>query len=238
MDGRVVAAAWRNIERAGFSDRIHVEKCDVADWRMPEKARTGLILTNPPYGNRLESRERAAELFRILGERLRNEAVGWRFGLLLSESELGHQLGLRSRRQYRFYNGSLETTLLLFDIRESEFRQPQQSLEELRTGIPEPAIHNEERAAMLANRLRKNRRHLRRKISQAPDESHCLYDADIPEYAVRITQTGEQLTVTEYAPPASVPEKAARQRLAEVLAVAPEVLGIDPGAVSYEYVRR
>jgi len=91
---------------------------------------------------------------------------------------------------------------------------------------------------MLANRLRKNRRHLRRRINQAPDESHCLYDADIPEYAVRITQTGEQLTVTEYAPPASVPEKAARQRLAEVLAVAPDVLGIDPGAVSYEYVRR
>ncbi|MGM0434003.1 MAG: bifunctional 23S rRNA (guanine(2069)-N(7))-methyltransferase RlmK/23S rRNA (guanine(2445)-N(2))-methyltransferase RlmL [Pseudomonadota bacterium] len=238
VDGRVVAAAWRNIERAGFSDRIHVEKCDVAEWRMPEKATTGLILTNPPYGNRLESRERAAELFRILGERLRSEAVGWRFGLLLSESELGHQLGLRSRRQYRFYNGSLETTLLLFDIRESEFRQPEQSLEEVRTGIPEPVIHNQERAAMLANRLRKNRRHLRRKIHQAPDESHCLYDADIPEYAVRITQTGEQLTITEYAPPASVPQKAARQRLAEVLAVAPNVLGVDPEAVSYEYVRR
>ena len=237
-DKQVVARAWRNIERAGFSDRIHVEKCDVADWRIPEKASTGLILTNPPYGNRLETRDRAAELFRTLGERVRAEAPGWRMGLLLADPELGHQLGLRSRRQYRFYNGNLETTLLLFDIRESEFRQPEQSLDELRTGIPEPAIHNEERAAMLANRLRKNRRHLRRKINSAPDQAHCLYDADIPEYAVRITQTGERLDILEYAPPASVPEKAARHRLAEVLAVAPDVLGIDPEAVSYEYVRR
>lgn len=233
-DRRVVAVAWRNIERAGLSDRIHVEKCDVADWRMPEKARTGLVLTNPPYGNRLESRERAAELFRILGERLRSEAAGWRLGLLLSEPELGHQLGLRSRRQYRFYNGSLETTLLLFDIRESEFRRPEQSLAELRTGIPEPTIYNEERAAMLANRLRKNRRHLRRRLNSAPAEAHCLYDADMPEYAVRITQTGERLHILEYAPPASVPEKAARQRLAEVLAVAPEVLGIAAEAVLCE----
>ncbi len=233
-DKRVVAVAWRNIERAGFSDRIHVEKCDVADWRIPEKASTGLILTNPPYGNRLETRERAAELFRTLGERVRTEAAGWRMGLLLSEPELGHQLGLRSRRQYRFYNGNLETTLLLFDIREGEFRQPEQSLAELRTGIPDPAIHNEERAAMLANRLRKNRRHMRKKLSRSPEQAHCLYDADMPEYAVRITQTGESLDILEYAPPASVPEKAARQRLAEVLAVAPEVLGVDAGAVRCE----
>lgn len=234
VDGRVVATAWRNIERAGFSDRIHVEKCDVADWRIPDKASTGLVLTNPPYGNRLETRERAAELFRTLGERVRTEAPGWRMGMLLSEPELGHQLGLRSRRQYRFYNGSLETTLLLFTIQESEFRQPQQSLSELRTGIPEPAIHNEERAAMLANRLRKNRRHMRRKLRDAPEQAHCLYDADMPEYAVRLVQTGERLSILEYAPPSSVPDKTARQRLAEVLAVAPEVLGIDADAVSCE----
>ncbi|XOZ34673.1 bifunctional 23S rRNA (guanine(2069)-N(7))-methyltransferase RlmK/23S rRNA (guanine(2445)-N(2))-methyltransferase RlmL [Halomonadaceae bacterium KBTZ08] len=231
-DRQVVALAWRNIERAGFSDRIHVEKCDVAEWRIPEKAATGVIVTNPPYGNRLETRERAAELFRIFGERLRSEAPGWRLGLLLAEPELGHQLGMRSRRQYRFFNGSLETTLLLFDVQQSEFRQPQQSLEELRTGIPEPAIHNEERASMLANRLRKNRRHLRRRLNREPEQAHCLYDADMPEYAVRITQTGEHLAIYEYAPPVSVPEKAARQRLAEVLAVAPEVLGIDAGAVT------
>ncbi|MEQ6884557.1 bifunctional 23S rRNA (guanine(2069)-N(7))-methyltransferase RlmK/23S rRNA (guanine(2445)-N(2))-methyltransferase RlmL [Salicola sp. Rm-C-2C1-2] len=234
VDKQVVAVAWRNIERAGFSDRIHVEKCDVADWRIPDKVNTGLILTNPPYGNRLETRERAAELFRVFGERLRNEAEGWHLGLLLAEPELGHQLGVRARRQYRFYNGSLETTLLLFEIQESDFRQPQQSLEELRTGIPEPEIYNEERAAMLANRLRKNRRHLRRRINKTPEQAHCLYDADIPEYAVRITQTGHHLAIREYAPPASVPEKNARQRLAEVLAVAPQVLGIEADAVSCE----
>ena len=112
----VIATAWRNIERAGFDDLIHVEKRSVADFTNESQAGTGLILTNPPYGERLSERKALAPLYESLGEVVKRDAQGWRLGVFTGTPELCHSLGLRSYRQYRLFNGQLPAQLLLFSI--------------------------------------------------------------------------------------------------------------------------
>lgn len=223
-NARVIATAWHNIQRAGLEDRIHVEKRTLADFQNPSAADTGLILTNPPYGERLSERKALGPLYETLGEVVRSQAQGWELGVFTGAPELCHALGLRSHRQYKLFNGQLPAQLLLFTVapeNEARVRHP---------GEPDrvvPRIANPERAEMLSNRLRKNLKQLGQWARKNNIECYRLYDADMPEYALAIDCYGEMVHVQEYAPPKSVDARAARERLGEALAVIPEVLGID-----------
>jgi len=233
-DRAVIRAAWHNIERAGLTDRVHVERTDLADWALPETATPGLILTNPPYGERLKADGQLARLYQLLGERVRACATGWRLGVFTGVPEMGHQIGLRSHRQYRLFNGALEASLLLFEVNPEQYRTPQQTPEEIEDGKPRPQVHDEERARMLSNRLRKNRRVLRKRLRNQPEARYRLYDADIPEFAVRVEWENGRIEVRQYTPPASMPKAVANERLAEALAVIPEALEVAPEDVHFE----
>lgn len=227
-NARVIATAWRNIERMGLNDRIHVEKRPVAEFRNESQADTGLVLTNPPYGERLSERKALGPLYETLGEVLRQEVQGWELGVFTGAPELCHGLGLRSHRQYKLYNGQLPAQLLLFTItpeNEARVRRPGEA-DEVR-----PRIANPERADMLRNRLRKNMKQIGQWARKNSIECYRLYDADMPEFALAIDCYGDRVHVQEYAPPKSVDARAARERLGEALAVIPETLGVDPQAV-------
>ncbi|WP_148862487.1 bifunctional 23S rRNA (guanine(2069)-N(7))-methyltransferase RlmK/23S rRNA (guanine(2445)-N(2))-methyltransferase RlmL [Marinobacter fonticola] len=227
-NARVIATAWRNIERMGLNDRIHVEKRSLAEFHNASQADKGLILTNPPYGERLSERKALGPLYEALGQAVRNEAQGWEMGVFTSAAELCHGLGLRSHRQYKLYNGQLPAQLLLFTINsENEARVR-------RAGEPEQVrarIANPERAEMLRNRLRKNLKQVGQWARKNNVECYRLYDADMPEFALAIDCYGDRVHVQEYAPPKSVDARAARERLAEALAVIPEALGIESEAL-------
>jgi len=147
---------------------------------------------------------------------------------------MGHQIGLRSHRQYRLFNGALEASLLLFEVNPEQYRTPQQTPEEIEDGKPRPQVHDEERARMLSNRLRKNRRVLRKRLRNQPEARYRLYDADIPEFAVRVEWENGRIEVRQYTPPASMPKAVANERLAEALAVIPEALEVAPEDVHFE----
>ncbi|MGQ7274629.1 bifunctional 23S rRNA (guanine(2069)-N(7))-methyltransferase RlmK/23S rRNA (guanine(2445)-N(2))-methyltransferase RlmL [Marinobacter sp. V034] len=224
----VIATAWRNIERAGFDDLIHVEKRSVADFTNESQASTGLILTNPPYGERLSERKALVPLYESLGEVVKRDAQGWRLGVFTGTPELCHSLGLRSYRQYRLFNGQLPAQLLLFSIDgQSEARV--RTLEE--PGVVTPRIANPERAAMLTNRLKKNLKQLGQWARKNNIECYRLYDADMPEFALAIDWYRDRVHVQEYAAPKTVDARAAHERLAEALAVIPDALGIEPEAM-------
>ena len=233
-DRAVIRAAWHNIERAGFTDRVHVERTELSAWTLPETTTPGLILTNPPYGERLSADGRIARLYQELGERVRACATGWRLGVFTGIPEMGHQIGLRSHRQYRLYNGALEASLLLFEVKPEQYRTPQQSPEEIDDGKPVPRVHNPERAQMLINRLRKNRRALRKRLRDQPEARYRLYDGDIPEFAVRVEWENGRVEVRQYARPASMPAHVGSERLAEALAVIPEALDVAPEDVHFQ----
>lgn len=228
-DSRVIATAWRNISRAGLENVVHVEARAVEEFRLDGQwAETGLIIANPPYGERLSEREQLGGLYTALGEMVRSHLQNWQFALFTGAPELGKAIGLRSHRQYRFFNGKLPAQLLLFEVR------PENEMTPRVTGRPgelQGRIRNPERAAMLANRLKKNLKTIGQWARRQNIQCYRLYDADMPEFALAIDIYGDKVHVQEYMAPKTVDEKTARERFLEALAVIPDALELPPEAI-------
>ncbi|MGM0952544.1 MAG: bifunctional 23S rRNA (guanine(2069)-N(7))-methyltransferase RlmK/23S rRNA (guanine(2445)-N(2))-methyltransferase RlmL [Pseudomonadota bacterium] len=225
-DHRVIATAWKNIQRAGLDGVVHVEARPVQEFtREASWSDRGLVLTNPPYGERLSERKELAGLYQALGEAVLRELLGWRLGVFTGVPEFGKSIGLRSFKQYNLFNGKLPAQLLLFEVLPENAMVPR---DPEATGDIQPRIANPERADMLRNRLKKNLKTIGQWARKQGIGCYRLYDADMPEYALAIDIYEGRVHVQEYLAPKSVDEKAARERLAEAMAVIPDVLGIDP----------
>ncbi len=229
QDSRIVATAWRNISRAGLEDIVHVEPRPVEDFALEGQwSDQGLAVVNPPYGERLSERKLLGDLYQSLGLAVKTHLQGWRLGVFTGAPELGHAIGLRSHRQYKFFNGKIPAQLLLFEVSpENETRAREMTA----AGELRPRISHPERAAMLQNRLRKNLKALGQWARKQDIECYRLYDADMPEFSMAIDLYGDWIHIQEYAAPKSVDEKSARERLAEALAVIPEALAVPPERV-------
>lgn len=229
QDSSVIATAERNIRRAGIDDLIRVEQRDISTFeRRSEWAADGLVLVNPPYGERLNDKQALSGLYQRLGEVIKASLPGWRLGVFTGAPGIGHAIGLRSYKQYRLFNGKLPAQLLLFEVNEANATVAR---EVTPPGEVFPKITHPERAQMFSNRLRKNRKALGQWARKQNLECYRLYDADMPEFALAIDVYGSRLHVQEYAPPKSVDARSARERLAEALAVIPEALGVPPEAM-------
>ncbi|MDK9558191.1 bifunctional 23S rRNA (guanine(2069)-N(7))-methyltransferase RlmK/23S rRNA (guanine(2445)-N(2))-methyltransferase RlmL [Marinobacter sp. M216] len=225
QDNRVIATARNNIQRAGLDGVVEVGICPLADLKLEgEWSSTGLVLTNPPYGERLSERRELGALYESLGDAVKRLVPGWRLGVFTGAPEFGKSIGLRSYKQYRLFNGKLPAQLLLFTIDEVSAMTPR---EPDVPGEITPRITNEDRAAMLRNRLQKNRKTVGQWARKQGISCYRLYDADMPEFALAIDVYEGRVHVQEYAPPKTVDERAARERLAEALAVIPEALGVE-----------
>ncbi len=240
-DPATIRAALGNIERAGLTGKVHVERRSLEGleaFRGLPDAGEGLLLSNPPYGERLGAEREVARLYTSLGGFLRRHCRGWRAGVLVANPELGYRLALRARRSSRFYNGPLEVTLLKFEVEEEYFITPRRTLATGQTLSPRQQPPGGE---AFANRLAKNLRRLRRWVHREGIDCYRLYDTDLPEYALAIDlYRGDELRVhvQEYAPPASVDAELAGRRLDEALAVIIELLEVPPEAIYLKQRRR
>lgn len=229
---RALENAQENIDRAGLSGRIRVARKELARFTKPTHSTidTGLVITNPPYGERLGDADALLHLYRYLGQTLKREFPGWRAGVFTGNPELGKKMGLRSNKQYQLFNGTIPSKLLLFDVEPQYFVQDHSPLEsgksEQKNDSVEPLLSAG--ATMFANRLRKNLKQLSKWVSRESISCYRLYDADMPEYSVAVDRYNDWIHVAEYAPPAKVDPQMAGQRLADVLAAIPTVLDISP----------
>ncbi|GGE71087.1 ribosomal RNA large subunit methyltransferase K/L [Streptosporangium jomthongense] len=224
QDSRVISTARNNAQRAGLDGLVRFETRAVEELALgDDRAKTGLVLVNPPYGERLSDRKALASLYESLGDAVKKAASGWRLGVFTGAPEFGKSVGLRSFKQYKLFNGKLPAQLLLFTIDDASVRVPR---EPAVPGEVQPRIANEERAAMLRNRLKKNMKSIGQWARKQQISCYRLYDADMPEYALAIDIYDGRVHVQEYAAPKSIDEHSARERLAEALAVIPEALGI------------
>ena len=265
-DVRVVRAAEENIISAELDHWLRVSRKELAEFKKPthRAMEFGLVLSNPPYGERLGEVESLKLLYAHLGERLRNEFPGWRAGVFTGNPELGKQMGLRADKKYKFFNGTIASELLMFSINSDAFVQSRVEQDdrfskddEKRAAAEQKvkAAAKEEQAAalsngaqMLANRLQKNLKQLEKWASKNHISCYRLYDADMPEYAAAIdiyrgqTQPNRapQLYahVQEYAAPKSVDEQRAAARFAEIEAAVPYALDIPAAHISYKQRRR
>ena len=106
-----VHAARANLERAGFADRARISAGDAFDFEPPPGP--GLLLVNPPYGERLaESREQ----WKRLGDLLKQRYAGYTAVVIAGGEGMGKHIGLKPRRRIPAWNGALEVRLLVFDV--------------------------------------------------------------------------------------------------------------------------
>ena len=232
----VVDKALGNIRRAGLEGIVRVSCKPLKALKRPthKTLERGLVISNPPYGERLGEVEKLKSLYRDWGEILLREFPGWQAAMLTSEKELGMATGLRSRRRYSLYNGSLACTLLLFDL-EPESRLSPRSSEPVGGPVGDTVG---EGATMLANRLKKNRSAVERWARREGHSCYRVYDADMPEYAVAIDRYGDYLHVAEYKAPAGVDPEAARRRAEEVRAVLPAAFDLPAERIYFKLRQR
>jgi len=227
--GAAIRAAEENIERAGLSGKVRVLRKELAQFVKPthQALDDGLVISNPPYGERLGEQESLRHLYAHFGERLREHFQGWQAALFTGNPDLGKTMGLRSYKQYRLWNGTIAAQLLLFHV------EPQYFVDRSKPPLhAQPiAVELSSGAQMFANRLQKNRKRLQKWVKQQAIECYRLYDADMPEYAVAVDCYGDWVHVAEYAAPASIDEAAAELRLRDAVAAIPVALNIDPQRV-------
>jgi 23S rRNA (guanine2445-N2)-methyltransferase / 23S rRNA (guanine2069-N7)-methyltransferase len=240
-DSHAIRSARENAARAGVAGRVQLEVgalSDAAPLAGRSLDRPGLLVTNPPYGVRLEDRAGARAVHRELGAVLRARFAGWSAAVLTRAPELGMELGLRAHRTHALWNGALECRLLRIDVRAESEREPGT----LGKGLAH--LKDTSGARMFANRLTKNLKRLRGWAERSGVSCYRLYDADMPEYsfAIDLYRTVDPredwLYVQEYAAPAEIEREAVQRRRGEVLASLPGVTGVPPERIRVRTRRR
>ncbi|WP_010483084.1 bifunctional 23S rRNA (guanine(2069)-N(7))-methyltransferase RlmK/23S rRNA (guanine(2445)-N(2))-methyltransferase RlmL [Pseudomonas sp. S9] len=255
-DPRLIQPAKNNIDRAGLSHWIKVYKGEVATFEpRPDQNQKGLVICNPPYGERLGDEASLLYLYQNLGERLRQACMGWEAAVFTGAPDLGKRMGIRSHKQYAFWNGALPCKLLLIKVQPEQFvtgerRTPEQREREREqnelvasaapvvaaksaapAAVPVEQARLSEGGQMFANRLQKNLKQLGKWARKEAVQCYRLYDADMPEYALAVDLYGDWVHVQEYAAPRSIEPEKAQARLFDALAAIPQALNVDKSKV-------
>ena len=229
---RVLEYTTKNIENAGLDDHIRLAHKPIDQFGKPTAER-GLLLTNPPYGERLGEVEDLIPLYQKLGTVLQKNFHGWRAAIFTGNLDLGRETDLSPTKQYSLFNGTIPCKLLIFEDMTSKSASIA-----ARLSTPAPALQLTEGATMVLNRLKKNQRKLDGWRKKSGITCYRLYDADIPEYAVAVDIYEQSIYVQEYAPPNTISEKIARERFAEIKLAIKEFSAAFKGKIYYKERRR
>ncbi|MGK0500008.1 MAG: 23S rRNA (guanine2445-N2)-methyltransferase / 23S rRNA (guanine2069-N7)-methyltransferase, partial [Oceanicoccus sp.] len=230
---RTIEFAQENIDSAGLTGKVRVLRKELARFTRPTHGdiTTGLVITNPPYGERLGDEASLLHLYRNLGQTLKREFTGWRAAVFTGNPELGKKMGLKNKKQYQLFNGAIPTKLLYFDVQPEFFVEDRNAATNSGQPPAEVSAKLTDGAQMVVNRLRKNRKQLQRWTKKNQISCYRLYDADIPEYAVAIDYYEGWVHVAEYMAPISIEPAVAENRLREVMSAIPVALGVPENRV-------
>lgn len=229
IDTAAIALARASAERAGLADSVRFDVLDVGEASPPPGARPGLVVVNPPYGERLAEAPAAhARLGAALGARF----GGWRCALLAPSSRPPDVGSVAWKREHPLKNGPLDVVLHVGDVPER--------------ARPSRPASREVSAEEFANRLRKNARHLGKWARREGVTCWRLYDADLPDFALAIDRYESagrdegrlSVHVAEYEAPREIDPGLARARLDAAVAAIVEVLGVGPDEVFVKVRRR
>ncbi len=214
-DARVLEKARANAHHAGVAELIAFTVNDVANLTnpLPDGPR-GTVVSNPPYGERLESEPALIALYNQLGRIMKSQFGGWRLSLFSASPVLLSALQLRAERSFKAKNGPLDC------------EQKNYLLADVPNVVPSSAGAGV--APDFANRLRKNIRGLEKWAAKQHLDCYRLYDADLPEYNVAIDRYSSWVVIQEYVAPKTIEPEKARQRLYDAIAATLAVLGIPP----------
>jgi 23S rRNA (guanine2445-N2)-methyltransferase / 23S rRNA (guanine2069-N7)-methyltransferase len=234
-DPKAVEAARENIAEAGLSERIQVSEKALLDWPAISKSlpKAGLIVCNPPYGERIGRHDDLHYLYESLGNVVNEYLPGWRTALITDNAQLGKFTGLTMFDTVPFDNGPIPCDVLFYrapkPVRFTESSVNNQVAEQYAAesdsdfATPEQ-VEITEQGRMFANRLKKNIKHLAKWARKNDLSCYRVYDADLPDYAFAIDLYDDQVHVQEYAPPKQIDPQKAIERLKEAMQLIPEVM--------------
>jgi len=221
-DRKVVGVAIDNIEKAGLVGRVHAETRELAFLTNPivkkEKGGTGILVVNPPYGERLAEKEETKYLYRCIGRKLKENFSDWTASVFMANPDLADAFGIRTENRVKLYNGPIACQLLRFSPGAGQKEEENFSWS-VSASSPEPT-------ADFSNRLRKNAKMIFKKAKKEEVSCFRIYDADMPEYNLAIDLYGYWIHVQEYAPPKTVDPGKAAKRLQEAVQGVQNVLGV------------
>lgn len=201
-DRSSIALAERSIRLLGLESAIEIRESDLLNLTWPhDLPDTGLVLTNPPYGERLGTEFESQQAHQALGRFFLLTPARWKTMIFTHIDGVAPLFDLSIENQYPFMNGPLVCRLV-------NYQKTGNSKGDADASIPA------KRAEGLINRLRKNEAHLKKWRTKNNIDCYRLYDADLPEFAAVIDCYGDYFHVQEYAPPLEIPaDKAGFRRL-------------------------
>ena len=109
--------AKESITRARISEgKIVLQQRALKDFTLPEGLAPGVLLVNPPYGERLGNEEELKDLYSLLGDTFKQKFKGWRCYVFTGNMELAKHIGLKASRRMELFNGAIDCRLLRYDM--------------------------------------------------------------------------------------------------------------------------
>lgn len=215
-DPVAVSAARKNITRAGLDEYVQVKQADLATFASP--CETGTIVSNLPFGERLEEEQTVSMLYRAVGRITKERFPHWKLAVFISRPELTDRFSLKWERRERLFHGGLPCRLLCTALegqQESSFvwdlpEQPQ---------LPDTGLD-------FANRLRKNFQKMQKWAKKEGISCYRIYDRDLPEYNFSLDLYEKWFHLQEYAPPGTVGAEVAEQRIKTAIQVIQTIFAV------------
>ncbi|NIY92393.1 bifunctional 23S rRNA (guanine(2069)-N(7))-methyltransferase RlmK/23S rRNA (guanine(2445)-N(2))-methyltransferase RlmL [Vibrio diazotrophicus] len=218
-DSRVLKTAKDNARRAGVENLIQFELGDASLLKKPQGFENGVIVCNPPYGERLGTHPGLIALYTAFGAQLKSEFGGCQASIFSSSDELLSCLRMRAEKQYKLNNGALPCHQKNYSISARERSEDEQQSQSTQI------------APDFSNRLKKNIGKIGKWAKREGLDCYRIYDADLPEYNVAIDVYQDQLVIQEYAAPKNIPEEKAKRRLTDIIRAAIQVTGTNANNV-------
>ena len=232
-DYRVLDRARENAERLGI-DNITFAHQDLFDFRH-DFPKSGLVVTNPPYGKRLLDSGDLPRLYAALGRVFRSHFQGWQASVFTEDAALGKAIGIRSHRQHTLYNGAIVCKLLHFSIDPDNFFDDSRLPRRIKTEELSPQSED------FRNRLQKNLKQRRKWAQREGIDCYRVYDADLPDYAAAIDiysnrdKPGEHwVCISEYEAPKKIEPATVKRRTRELRTITEDLFAIDESRLFYK----
>ena len=216
IDSRVINTAQQNTRNAELQQFIEYS-CKDINTLDNNFGKSGTILFNPPYGERIGQLPELVENFVVFGQTLKSQFLNWRLAILTANVDMLAMLKLSSFKRYKFKNGPLDCQFALYEVNDKQLAKD---------AVNPNTDFGLQQDSDFANRLAKNIKKLKGWLKSEQIECYRLYDADIPEYNVAVDIYGDYVVVHEYAAPSSIDTDKAAKRLQEVIYWVPKVLNI------------
>jgi len=228
IDGKAIKFAQEAVKIAGVENvTSFVRKDFTALTNADIPVGGGYVVTDPPYGVRMETGGSIQDLYLAMGRQFNSLFLGWRISILCGDKELLSYVDMKPDRTNSLFNGPLDCQLAHYHVFTAEERQTMtdKALEKKRERLAQPLTPG---AEMAYNRLKKNLSSIQPLMVKQGVTSYRIYDADMPEYSAAIDlYEGKYINLQEYAPPATIDPQASETRLFELIDAVERVTGID-----------